>query len=425
MTAQTFPATTDCTDGTDFADPVGAVDRAREHIHAGALRASGIGQVGLELEFHLVDLVRPERRPEWSAVTAAAASLPPMPNGSSVTLEPGGQIELSTPPTDGIAASATALREDTAVLRAGLAAAGFGAAALGTDPARPTRRINPAQRYVAMETHFAALGCAGPGLAMMTGTAALQVNLDAGPAAGWSDRLSLITALGPVFVTLSAASPWLAGERSGWHSMRQQIWHGIDHGRSDPVAAAADPTDAWASYALDAPVMLVRGEDGSAVPLTERVSFAAWLAGTSPPLGRRPTRADLDYHLTTLFPPVRPKGYLEIRCLDALPERWWPAVAAVVTTLLDGPATDAAAALAEPVAGRWTEAAQRGMQDPELRRAVVRAVELALTHAPPELRSELADLAELVTSGRVPGDELRARADSDGPLRLLQEAARA
>ena len=83
--------------------------------------------------------------------------------------------------------------------------------------------------------HFAALGCAAPGTAMMCATAALQVNLDAGPAARWAQRLGRIRALGPVLVALSACSPYLAGETSGWRSMRQQAWHGIDHARSDPV----------------------------------------------------------------------------------------------------------------------------------------------------------------------------------------------
>ena len=86
-----------------------------------------------------------------------------------------------------------------------------------------------------MEQHFDALGCAGAGKEMMTATAALQVNLDAGPAAGWSERLSLIRTLVPMLVAASSTSPYLGGHTSGWHSMRQGTWQGIDHGRSDPV----------------------------------------------------------------------------------------------------------------------------------------------------------------------------------------------
>ena len=73
--------------------------------------------------------------------------------------------------------------------------------------------------------------------------------------------------------------------------------------------------------------------------------------------------ADLDYHLTTLFPPVRPRGYLELRCLDALPDRWWPALAALTVTLADDPvAADAAAELCAPVADSWETAARHGLR---------------------------------------------------------------
>ena len=86
-----------------------------------------------------------------------------MPSGSPVTLEPGGQIELSTPPAADLAAAVAALRADSDALRAQLREAGFGAAALGSDLARPVSRINPSPRYDAMEQHFDALGCAGSG----------------------------------------------------------------------------------------------------------------------------------------------------------------------------------------------------------------------------------------------------------------------
>ncbi len=399
------------------------VEAARAYVAGTALRDSAGGQVGLELEFHLVDLADPARRPAWDEVQAVTAALPPMPSGSSVTLEPGGQVELSTAPAPDVATSVAALQADREVLRVGLAAAGFGAAPLGADPARPVRRVNPNARYVAMETHFAALGCAAPGKAMMSATAALQVNLDAGPATGWGQRLGLIRELGPVLVAISACSPYLAGEASGWRSMRQQAWHGIDHSRSDPVSGD-DPTSAWATYALQAPVMLVR--DGAlATPVTTRVPFAAWLDGSAP-LSRRPTLPDLDYHLTTLFPPVRPRGYVEIRCLDALPDRWWPAVVALTVTLIDDPvAAERAAQLCEPVRDARAAAARDGLDDAALRRAALGCVEAAVPRCPPELRAEVEAYAELLASGRTPGDELRAAAQARGPLAVLEAEAHA
>ncbi len=282
-----------------------------------------------------------------------------------------------------------ALRADLAVLRAALAADGYGVAALGTDPARPVARVNPGPRYDAMEAHFDALGCAGAGRSMMAGTAALQVNLDAGPAEAWDDRLELARSLVPVLVAVSSTSPYLAGRRSGWHSMRQGIWQGIDQGRCAPLSAG-EPRAAWAFYAIGAPVMLLRrpaagGAPETAVPVTERVPFVSWLrAGPDGGLlGRPPTRADLDYHLTTLFPPVRPRGYVEVRCLDAAPDRWWPALAALTATLLDDPAAARVAAeAAAPVADAWVAAARDGLADPEVARAARACTDAAARHCP-------------------------------------------
>jgi glutamate--cysteine ligase len=402
------------------ADPL---ETARRHVAEAALSDGPGGKVGLELEFHLVDLAHPARRPTWAEATRLADSIGTLPSSSLVTLEPGGQIELSTPPGDDVVAAVAALRADREVLRARLGEQGFGAAPLGADLARPVARINPGARYHAMEMHFDALGYAGAGKQMMTATAALQVNLDAGPAAGWADRLSLIRALVPMLVAASSTSPYLGGHTSGWHSMRQGTWQGIDHGRSDPVPAG-EPTEAWATYALHAPVMLV-DSGGQLRPVTSRVSFADWLGGQAP-FGRRPTMADLDYHLTTLFPPVRPRGYVEIRCVDALPDRWWPALASLVATLVDDPvAADEAAELCAPVADSWKAAARRGLDDPLMRTAVTACAELAARRAPAGLRDEAEDFAELIASGRTPSGELRSRIEQADPLAVLEEEAHA
>ena len=409
-----------------MASRLGAADPteiARAHIAASALTADEGGRVGLELELHLVDLAHPEQRPSWARARALARDVGPMPRGSSVTLEPGGQIELSTPPAEDVVAAVEALRADRAALRSRLREAGYGAAPLGTDPARPVERVNPGARYLAMEQHFDALGCAGSGKAMMSGTAALQINLDAGPEAGWETRLERIRALVPMLVALSSTSPYLGGTASGWHSMRQGVWQGIDHGRSDPMPRG-EPTQAWATYALRAPVMLVR-DDETMRPVTHRVSFGEWLAGHEL-FGRGPGLEDLDYHLTTLFPPVRPRGYLELRCVDALPDRWWPAVAALTATLVDdAQASDEAADLCAPVVDRWEGAARHGTRDPAVARAVTGCVELAARRCPPALKAEVEELAELVTSGRTPGGEVRRRVEETSPLAVLLEEAHA
>jgi glutamate--cysteine ligase len=404
-----------------------ALDSARAHVADHALWPGTERKVGLELEFHLVDLACPGRRPDWPAVEALVDGLPPMPSGSSITLEPGAQVELSTPPQPDLVTSVAALRADREALRRGLRAAGFGAAPLGADPARPAERSNPHARYAAMEAHFAAVGCHRPGREMMTATAALQVNLDAGPADGWAARLDLIRALVPVLVAVSASSPYLGGRQSGWHSMRQETWYAIDPGRTDPITAGP-PQHRWADYALAAPVMLVRdGDDGDAglTPVRRRFSYAEWLARPEL-IGREATTADLDYHLTTLFPPVRPRGYVEIRCIDALPDRWWPALAALTVTLVDDPvAADEAAEACAPVATELEAAARDGIAHAGLRRAATRCVEVAARRCPPSLVRGVEELAELLAAGRTVGDEVRHRARTDGPLRLLEEEAHA
>ena len=400
------------------------VDRVSDHISRTALRAGPVGVVGLELEAHLVHPADPGKRPSWDRVTGALAALGPLPGGSRITLEPGGQVELSGPPADGVAAAVAALRADRAVLAGALAAEGLGLAVLGSDPLRRPRRLSPAGRYAAMEEHFVAVGCAGAGLSMMTGTASLQVNLDAGPAEGWAARVRLAHHLGPVLVAVSACSPAAAGRPGGWRSSRQQIWGDLDQARCGPVLTGDDPAGEWAAYALAAPVMLVRGpgtED--AEPVRTRTSLRNWVSGTDPLGGRAPTPEDVDYHLTTLFPPVRPRGYLEIRYLDAAPEPWWPALAAVTATLLDDPVTARRATEATaPVAGRWTDAARLGLADGALRAAAVECVGAALDAVPGELRADVAALLSLVERGRSPGDALLAAAGGPDPVALVRAA---
>jgi ergothioneine biosynthesis glutamate--cysteine ligase EgtA len=410
-----------------FAEPtIGSVDAALAHIVERALTPWSACRVGLELEFHLVDVGRPERRISWAELGELRSRLPVMPGGSRVTVEPGGQLELSTPPASDVVSAVAALRRDRRVLSGAAGTAGLGLASIGADPARPVRRLNPASRYVAMERHFDAVGCGPAGRAMMSATAALQVNVDAGPRASWARRMRRIHSLGPVLVALSACSPLLAGHASGWRSMRQQVWGEIDQARCGPLRGGHHPAEAWASYALAAPLMLLRDPVSmTADPVTARVSFADWVTGASS-LTRAPTFSDLDYHLSTLFPPVRPRGFIEIRCLDAVPNRWWPALAALTVTLLDDEvAADLAEEACEPVADHWATAARDALSDRSLALAARRCAEIAARRCPIELRPEVEAYAELVSRRRTPGDDLRELATRSGPLAVLEEEAHA
>ena len=391
---------------------------AAQHIVDTCLTDGPVGRVGLEVEAHCYDPAEPLRRPTWDEITEILQSLPPMPGGSLVTVEPGGAVELSGPPANGVTSAIEAIADDQTVLRKAFAAAGLGLVSLGADPLRPTERINPGARYRAMEEFFVASNTGAAGAAMMTATASVQVNLDAGPQAGWADRVQLAHALGPTMVAIAANSPLLSGKFSGWRSTRQHVWSQLDSARCGPILTASgdDPGTDWALYALKAPVMLVHNPpDGTAVPVTHRLPFADWADGHELLGGRRPTRHDLEYHLTTLFPPVRPRQWLEIRYLDSLPAAIWPAVVFTLATLLDDPvAAGIAAEAVEPVATAWDTAARIGLDDQRIYTAANRCVAIAAERAPAGLSDGMQRLAAAVEQGRCPADDFSDRVIESG-----------
>ncbi|MDY6871357.1 MAG: ergothioneine biosynthesis glutamate--cysteine ligase EgtA [Actinomycetota bacterium] len=402
--------------GCDTApDEFASAADAAEHITEHCLHDGPVGPVGLEIEAHSVDLTDPRRRLDWGEVTDAIAGVPALPGGSRITVEPGGAVELSGPPADGSIAAIAAMTSDRAVLRAAFAQRGLGLVLVGADPLRRPRRVNPGGRYSAMEAFFTASGTGAAGAFMMTSTASIQLNLDAGPRRGWADRVRLAHALGPTMIAATANSPLLAGRFSGWQSSRQWVWGELDEARCGPVLGASgdDPASDWARYALRAPVMLVPNPEP--VPVTDWVPFAEWADGQTLLGGRRPTRADLEYHLTTLFPPVRPRRWLEIRYLDAVPDALWPAVAFTLTTLLDDPvAADIAAEATESVATAWDRAARIGLGDRRLRSAALRCVEAAAERAPAAVMESMQQLVRSVEEARSPADDFADRAVAYG-----------
>jgi glutamate--cysteine ligase len=265
---------------------------------------------------------------------------------------------------------------------------------------------------------------------MMNSTAALQVNLQAGPSDRWAARIAQAHRLGPTLVAISACSRWLSGRDTGWQSARQRAWAGLGTRTAGPalgeVPTDDDPAAAWARYALRAPVMFVQGVGTDAVPVRQRVPFERWASGAVLLAGRAPTAADLDVHLTTLFPPVRLRGYLELRYLDMTPARWWPAVAATVSVLMDDPvAADLAADAAEPAARLWAQAARDGLGHPVLAESARRCMRIAADRAPRALAHAVADLTELVESGCGPGDLVAQRVTEIGPHSAFEEFTRA
>jgi glutamate--cysteine ligase len=351
-------------------------------------------------------------------------------------VEPGGQLELSSAPAVTLGELVEVTGRDLAALRDAAAAAGLELCGYGLDPLRPPRRVLDLPRYAAMEKFF---DRDGPwGRQMMCGTASVQVCLDAGDdgagESGYRSRWRLLHAIGPVLVAAFANSPLRDGRPTGWHSARQQVWANMDPGRTRAPAADGDPRDAWAAYALDAELMCVREPASTDWTAPPGLTFRDWVRDAGSGTLRPPTPEDLDYHLSTLFPPVRPRGHMELRMIDAQPGDGWIVPAAVATALAgDERAADAALAAAEPVwagnehgpgpqrsfpadaHGPWLRAAQSGPADPHISRAAKQCFEaagaaLGRAGAPAPIRQAVADFTErYVLQDRCPAnDQLEA-----------------
>ncbi len=363
--------------------------------------------VGAELEWLVVAPSNPLRPVPIALLRDLLDRAGPLPGGSRITFEPGGQLELSSAPFPGVTACWKGLQSDIGHVEAALAPAGLVLLGTAIDPYRPPARQLTDRRYSAMEAYFDRRG--PEGRMMMCSTASVQVNLDAGvDAADIARRWDLLCALGPTFVAAFANSPRYAGHETGWKSTRQAVWQRIDASRTS-CPRGPDPTTAWADYALDAPVMLQRDRTGRWVT-DPGLTFRQWVDGNgSRP---RPTLEDLDYHLTTLFPPVRPRGWFEVRYVDAQPKELWPVPVAVLSALLDDPAAgDRVLAEVEPVAHSWLEAARFGLRHPPIVTAARRCFEIALESlASAGADPDLTRLVETyhhryVDRGRCPADD--------------------
>lgn len=404
------------------------VHAAAQYVSDTCLSDTPVGRVGLEVEAHCYSLNEPTRRPSWEEITDTIATIPALPGGSTITVEPGGAVELSGLPMAGAVAAIASMRADRALVQSMFARRGLGLVLLGGDPLRRPKRVNPGARYSAMEEFFANSGSGVAGELMMTSTASIQVNLEAGPRALWPERVRLAHALGPTMVAISANSPMLAGRFCGYSSSRQWVWSELDDARCGPFPEllGQDPTGDWARYALWAPVMLVQcNNNQGAMPVIGRVPFAEWADRRVLLGGRSPTTADLRYHLSTLFPPVRPRRWLEIRYLDSMPDDMWPAVVFTVATLLDDPhAASIAAEATEPVATAWDRAARVGLADRRLYEAANTCVRTAACRAPAELQQSMQRLTWLVEQGRSPADDFSDQAVAYGSATAITKLAR-
>lgn len=253
-------------------------------------------------------------------------------DGASVTLEPAGQLELSGAPLATIhetcAEVACHLREVRSVANQ----LGVGFLGMGFQPKwrRADMSWMPKERYTTMRRYMPTRGDLG--LDMMTRTCTVQVNLDFASEADMVKKFRTGLALQPIATALFADSPFTEGRPNGYLSYRSHVWTDTDPDRTGMLDFVFDEGfgyERWVDYMLDVP-MYFSYQDGQYVDLAG-ASFRDFMAGKLDQLpGVRPTMADWADHLTTTFPEVRLKQFLEMRGADggpwdrlcALPALW-------------------------------------------------------------------------------------------------------
>ncbi len=239
--------------------------------------------------------------------------------GLTVSIEPGGQLELSGRPFADVHAVAAELDRHLVKCHAIAEDLGIELLATGYRPwgTPDTVPWMPKNRYLVMRPFLAARGRLA--LHMMALTASTQASFDYSNERDMGEKLRVALAVQPAVVALCANSPVAGGRESGWKSYRVAVWDETDPARSGLLSFAFEPgfdEDGYRRYtewALDVPMIFVR-RGGRYLDAGGR-SFRAFLAGGLE--GERPTLADWEDHLTTLFPEVRLKGVVEVRGADA------------------------------------------------------------------------------------------------------------
>jgi len=351
------------------------------------------------------------------------------PKGGTVSLEPGGQLELSGAPLETVHETYEELRQHLFEVGEVGTELGLGFLGIGFSPKWTLQQapVMPKERYRIMARYMPKRGQRG--LDMMFRTATVQVNMDFGDEADMVAKMRASLALQPVATALFANSPFIEGKPNGFQSYRAEIWRDTDPDRTGLLPFAFEDGmgfERYVDYALNVPMYFVY-RDGRYVDVAG-ASFRDFLAGKLAALpGARPTLEDWADHLTTLFPDVRLKRFLEMRGADAgsLAQLW--ALPALWAGLLyDEQALDGALALIDD----WTMAEMQtlraavprlGLKTPfrggTLRDVGREMIGLALgglqrrarlDQSGEDERKALAPLVETVEEGRSPADRLLA-----------------
>ncbi|SEL27738.1 glutamate--cysteine ligase [Roseovarius nanhaiticus] len=372
----------------------------------------------------------------WSPVLEDGNLIGLEKNGANVSLEPGGQLELSGAPLETIHATCDEvnahLREVKDVAdKVGVGFIGLGAAPEWTHEDMP---LMPKGRYKLMDSYMQKVGTMGR--VMMRRTCTVQVNLDFSSEADMVQKFRVALALQPVATALFANSPFFEGKPNGHKSWRSRVWRDLDPDRTGMLPFVFEDGmgfERYVDYALDVPMYFVY-RDGKYIDALG-MSFRDFLRGELPALpGEKATLSDWADHLTTAFPEARIKKFMEMRGADGGPWRRLCALPAFWTGIMyDASSLDAAWDLVKGWSAEQREALRvaasvdalqarvDGIDMHELARQVLDISEAGLkARARPGAEGLIPDethflnaLRESVQSGQTPADELLAHYNGD------------
>jgi glutamate--cysteine ligase len=323
--------------------------------------------------------------------------------GGAISLEPGGQFELSGAPLSSVHATGEETREHLRQVTSAGEPLGIGFLGVGFSPnwTLAETPVMPKERYGIMRRYMPRVGTRG--LDMMFRTSTIQVNLDFASEADMVKKFRVALALQPVATAIFASSPFTEGKPNGFLSARSEVWRNTDAARTGMLPFVFETGmgyERYADYALGVPMYFVY-RNGHFVDLSG-CSFTDFLAGKLPNLpGERPTLDDWSDHLTTLFPEVRLKRFLELRGADGGRWRRICAVPALWTGVLyDSVALDAAADLIKD----WSAEERQQLRDNVPRTAL----------STPFRRSSVLELARQLHAIASAGLKRRGLADGRG-----------
>jgi glutamate--cysteine ligase len=372
----------------------------------------------------------------WAPVEEGGKLIGLEKDGANVSLEPGGQLELSGAPLESIHQTCDEVNQHLTDVKDIADKIGAGFIGLGAAPiwSHDDMPLMPKGRYTLMDSYMGKVGTMGT--TMMRRTCTVQVNLDFASEPDMVQKLRVALALQPVANALFANSPFLDGKPNGMKSTRGLVWRHLDDVRTGMLPFVFEDGfgfEAWVQYALDVPMYFVY-RDGTYVNALG-MSFRDFLKGELPALpGEKPTLSDWADHLTTAFPEARIKKFMEMRGADGGPWRRLCALPAFwVGLMYDQSSLDAAWDLAKGWDAETREALRVAASDGglqaqvgtikmhDLAREVLKISEAGLVARcmagagglVPDETHFLNALKESVESGKVPADELLERYHGD------------